>query len=155
MIKNAHNKLTINHNEDGVFGVFYMSQPENGKSGWRSRFFSIRRMIELTQKAPVRYVFLENLRSHLDVFCWQDDRGKPITPNMVLEDPESFPHHAKKIKDAELCYPILISFDKKVIYDGMHRLAKAFSQENFYFIKSITVPHYTLVSSEINISFTF
>lgn len=119
-------KLTIDRKEDGVFGVFFTASSEEGKQEWKGRFFSIERMIELTQKAPIRYVFLEYLRPHLDVFCWEDAKGNAITPNMVIECPELYTKHAEKIISADLCYPILLSADKKVVYDGMHRFGKSF-----------------------------
>ena len=53
--------------------------------------------------------------SLLDEDCWFGDRHEP-TIRRVLE-------HSKKIQDANLAYPIILSEDD-VVMDGLHRICK-------------------------------
>jgi hypothetical protein len=47
----------------------------------------------------------------------------PISPNMVLNNPKKYKNEYKRIQNADLTYPIIISNHN--IVDGVHRLTKA------------------------------
>lgn len=68
---------------------------------------------------------IKDLLWHLNITPWDHD-GKPLTigPKEVMDSPELYPEHFEKIKNADLSYPIDISYNngKWVIVDGLHRL---------------------------------
>jgi hypothetical protein len=57
--------------------------------------------------------------------CWRK-HGKKYSPMDVLKNPTHYEHDMKKIREAELKYPVIMH--NGVIVDGMHRLAKAYLQ---------------------------
>ena len=67
---------------------------------------------------------------HLDLRFWSSEPPKPLfdlVPRRVLEDPSIHPVHARRIRDADLAYPmhVMEHRGRLCIMDGMHRLAKA------------------------------
>jgi len=54
---------------------------------------------------------------------WFDENEKKIAPIEVLADHKISPMHWKKIREADLKYPILVHNSE--IFDGVHRLCKA------------------------------
>jgi hypothetical protein len=134
------------HEDRGVFST-------NSLDGIKVRHFSVQKMIDFSMKLPTIYTPLDRFRYHMELFCWRDERGNPISPRMVLEDARVSPFHAKRILTVDLAYPILVSEDRMTIYDGMHRLAKAFLQKHYFYIKVVFVRHSMFLYSEINISF--
>ena len=52
-----------------------------------------------------------------------DSPRQQITPMKVLENPKKYKDHMRRIKEADLKYPIIV-YDKFVT-DGVHRLTKA------------------------------
>lgn len=136
-----------NYEENGIFSTTLL---DGNVLPSPPRYFSVKRMIEVSRKNKTKYVFLKKLRHKLDCLCWQDSKGNPISPNMVLNNMKLFENHANNILLADLHFPIFISEDMKTIYDGMHRLAKAFLENHFY-IKVIRLLDFQLMSCEINI----
>lgn len=66
----------------------------------------------LVKKVKVSKLWEERYAS---VFCWQQD-GEKI-------DNDFFLHHLKRILEADLSYPIILS-EEEYIFDGVHRLMK-------------------------------
>ena len=65
----------------------------------------------------------------LENILYQNVWGNPgkITPMKVLENPKKYKDHMRRIKHADLKYPIIV-YDKFVI-DGVHRLTKAYLEK--------------------------
>jgi hypothetical protein len=78
--------------------------------------WSVPRLWELARDLPVTSMDLQALASELDSVCWFDEEELPTVRAVAL--------HAKRIFEADLDYPILLSASGHVM-DGMHRLAKA------------------------------
>jgi hypothetical protein len=77
---------------------------------------------------------VKDLEWHLRQPFWSSQRGKgllfDLKPTCVLLDPIQSPYHMARIQDADLNYPICLTGyqGREIIIDGIHRLAKAFSQ---------------------------
>jgi len=76
-------------------------------------------------KPHYQKIKVSDLINNLNYNCW----GDPInhvyhTPNDVINSPTKYESDYKRIKGADLSYPIIITHDMFVI-DGMHRLTKS------------------------------
>lgn len=80
----------------------------------RRAYWMTKRLWELSDSLPVVEVAVADL-AELDQDCWFD--GQPATCRMVAE-------HARRIQDADLDHPIVLSADGGLM-DGGHRVAKA------------------------------
>lgn len=72
---------------------------------------------------------LPPLVHHLRENDWSDwsTPGTPLFSAMnVLQHPDKYKDHYKRILDAELKYPIIIDKKTGYVIDGMHRLAKSY-----------------------------
>jgi predicted DNA-binding helix-hairpin-helix protein len=78
--------------------------------------------------APVTEIELSQIDWLLDV-DWFGTDELPLTPNEVINNPELDSGHYKRIKDADMSYPIDLGLnprvDKLVPFDGLHRMCKA------------------------------
>lgn len=78
--------------------------------------------------APVTEIELSQIDWLLDV-DWFGTDEHPLTPNEVMDNPELDSAHYKRIKDADMSYPIDLGLnprvDKLVPFDGLHRMCKA------------------------------
>lgn len=70
---------------------------------------------------------IKDLEHMLHQNTWRNPSGLQITPIKVLENPQKYKDHMRRIKKADLKYPIII-YDKFVI-DGVHRLTKAYLEK--------------------------
>ena len=72
---------------------------------------------------------VEGLRWHFDLPWWRagDEGWFQVHPRDVMADPDQFPHHHRRIIDADLSFPISVIWrrDRWQILDGIHRAAKA------------------------------
>jgi hypothetical protein len=84
---------------------------EDGLDAW-----DVDRLIELSKSLPVKQVSLESIAEIDSAYWFIDSRDRPTVRNVV--------DHARLIGEADLSYPIILSFDGRVM-DGMHRVAKA------------------------------
>lgn len=82
----------------------------NGRYVWYTE-----RLWELTHNLPVKSVLIESI-AEFDRNCWFA-ADKPPSCRAVAK-------HAKKIYEADLSYPIILSAEG-FLMDGGHRLAKA------------------------------
>lgn len=82
----------------------------NGSWAWR-----VERLIELAADLPPEEVEVASFRE-LDFTVWE---GAPTVREVV--------EHARRIMEADLSYPIIVSADGWIM-DGCHRLAKAFME---------------------------
>ena len=77
---------------------------------------------------PVDHVQVDDLRWQLDLPWWRHD-GKyfAVSPNAVRAEPERYPMHWQRTRDADLSFPIHLVATTPVlrILDGVHRLLKA------------------------------
>jgi hypothetical protein len=76
---------------------------------------------------------LPELTWMLDLPLWQLDGVRfQVSPRQVLADPARFPHHARRIDEADLSRPIhLIRRDGRwTVLDGSHRLASAVRRQD-------------------------
>lgn len=81
----------------------------------------------------------------LDFKCWEN-KGK-ISPKDVIKNKKKYKNDYKRIKKANLKYPIIIA--KNNIVDGVHRLTKAFI-ENRKYIKAYVFDKYLLKKFSLN-----
>jgi hypothetical protein len=71
---------------------------------------------------------LPELTWMLDLPLWQRDGVRfQVSPREVLGEPERFPHHARRIDEADLSRPIHVTRrdGRWTVLDGSHRLASA------------------------------
>ena len=69
---------------------------------------------------------VSDLIEQLEYRCWWDPIQRvTYSPSMVMNNPEKYPAEMKKIQNADLSYPIIVSWDGNIV-DGMHRLSKVF-----------------------------
>ncbi len=78
--------------------------------------------------APVIEIELSQIDWLLDV-DWFGTDEHPLTPNEVMNNPEIDVEHYKRIKSADMAYPIDLGLNprvnKLVPFDGLHRMCKA------------------------------
>ena len=78
--------------------------------------------------APVTEIELSRIDWLLNV-DWFGTDEHPLTPNEVMNNPELDSEHYKRIKNADLSYPIDLGVNpcvnKLVPFDGLHRMCKA------------------------------
>lgn len=78
--------------------------------------------------APVTEIELSQIDWLLDV-DWFGSDERPLTPNEVMDNPGLDSEHYKRIKNADLSYPIDLGLNprvnKLVPFDGLHRICKA------------------------------
>ena len=74
------------------------------------------RLWELAEALPVQEVAIDDI-PEFDMDCWFLDRNVP-TCRAVAE-------HARRINDADLSYPVLLSAEGRLM-DGGHRIGKAY-----------------------------
>jgi len=68
---------------------------------------------------------IKDLIKNLDYKCWgKIDKNQRYSPLDVLENPKKYKNDFKRIKDANLDYPIIMHGN--YVVDGMHRLTKAY-----------------------------
>jgi hypothetical protein len=87
---------------------------------------------------------VSDLHWHLDVPFWPDDKDIlfSIAPNEVLKYPDKHLERYRKIKEADISYPIhIVHFKGKfLVLDGLHRLSKAILEEKAYiFVKIVSL----------------
>lgn len=78
--------------------------------------------------APITEIELSQIDWLLDV-DWFGADEHPLTPNEVMNSPELDVEHYKRIKNADMSYPIDLGLNsrvnKLVPFDGLHRICKA------------------------------
>ncbi len=81
---------------------------------------------------------IEDILFNLNFKGWSN--GKHVySPIDVLKNPKKYPHEIKRIKDADLKYPIMVQISTNFIIDGVHRTIKAMSNGDKY-IKAYIFP---------------
>ena len=79
-------------------------------------------------EVPTEDMHIDELMWILDVPFWEDEDGNiVIAPNEVIHNPDSYPEHREKIRNADTTYPLDIMKNKKgewSILDGIHRFVK-------------------------------
>lgn len=73
----------------------------------------------------------QNLFPQLDVKGWEDSNGNNISAINVIKNKNKYKEHHKRIKKADLRYPIMLTRKYKIV-DGMHRLTKAYLNDKKY-----------------------
>ena len=76
---------------------------------------------------------LPELTWMLDLPLWQRDGVRfLVSPREVLGEPERFPHHARRIDEADLSRPIHVMRrgGRWTVLDGSHRLASAVRRQD-------------------------
>jgi len=94
--------------------------------------YDVEALWELTQDLSIEEVSTNSFGWMLDDPVWSLSDEPDLTPRMVLDHPGDHPEHTRRIAEADLSYPILLTEreypDEKGthhIADGMHRLARA------------------------------
>jgi hypothetical protein len=116
----------------GDFGTYSRCKQDPKTGEFVEKVYSVERMIRECRGLQIYSVFLKDLVCRLDIQCWRDNKGDLISPNMVLNNPSLHANEFKRILNADLTYPIILSFEKNRVCDGMHRLAKAVYEKHFY-----------------------
>lgn len=81
-------------------------------------------------------ILIKDILFNLSFKGWSD--GKHVySPLDVLENPKKYPEEIKRIKDADLNYPIMVT--ENFIVDGVHRTIKALHKGDKY-IKAYVFP---------------
>lgn len=95
---------------------YVSSRPEDGNP---LRYWYIDDLIEQSRDLPVIQVNIHEL-DELDRVAWYGDSAHHgrLTIRQVAD-------HIKRIQDADLAHPIILSADGKLL-DGFHRVAKAY-----------------------------
>ena len=88
--------------------------------------FDVETLHKITKGITPRSYNTDNFLYVLDYPVW-DYRKKALTPREVLDNRDKYPNHWKRILEADLSYPILIT-ERKTVIDGYHRLLKAMIQ---------------------------
>ena len=82
----------------------------------------------------VEKVLVVDLVSVLDIKGWYNKETKEVySANDVLKNPKKYPNDIKRIKEADMKYPIIM-YNGEIV-DGVHRLVKATLDKN-KFIKA-------------------
>ena len=93
-------------------------------------------------KPPVVSVKVSDYTDTLDYDGWgeSNSEGSKYSAKDVLNNPKKYRDEMRRINDADLTYPIIISDcgDKKYIVDGVHRLTKA-TLTHQIFIKAVII----------------
>lgn len=76
-------------------------------------------------KVKTTLVPIKDILFNLEVKGWANSKGR-YSPVEVLKNPKKYPEEIKKIKEANLKYPIML--DGNNIADGVHRTIKAIQQ---------------------------
>lgn len=92
---------------------YYFRPSANGYYAW-----DVDRLVELSKNFEVKQIRLDSIKEVDENHWFNDDEP---TCRAIFE-------HAKLIRDADLKYPIILSETGRVM-DGMHRVGKAFLQE--------------------------
>lgn len=77
---------------------------------------------------PVRPFAVHTFRWLLELPLWQCNGVRfQVAPRQVLDAPDQFPDHLRRVRAADLSYPVHVirHRGRLVILDGFHRLAKA------------------------------
>lgn len=77
-----------------------------------------------TYKHPVTTLSIPTIEWQMEQNVWGDWSPRDVLNHM---DSKKYAENAKRIRDAELAYPIIVT-NKGVIVDGYHRFAKAISK---------------------------
>lgn len=86
--------------------------------------YSVDRLWELAEKLPVKTVELDEYRDQLEDRVWREGSEK-VSPLDIDEKSK----HWKRMKEADLSFPILVAPDGEIM-DGYHRLLKAHVEGN-------------------------
>ncbi|WP_372368664.1 chromosome partitioning protein ParB [Candidatus Uabimicrobium sp. HlEnr_7] len=78
--------------------------------------WNVERLWSLAKELSSTLTDIESIQT-LDENCWFFERKQPTVREVAS--------HVKRIYEADLSYPIILSVDG-VVMDGVHRLAKAF-----------------------------
>jgi len=101
-------------------------------------YFSVDMMFSFIEffKPQVSKIKIDKLINDLYITSWSDEDNNPeednrISPMDVLKNPDRFPHHKKRIINANLDYPLIIQKQGEDfhIIDGNHRFAKLYMQK--------------------------
>ena len=72
---------------------------------------------------PIVNVNVDTLKKHMNIKYWEFPGT--IKPNDVIQNPQQYPDHIKRIKKCDLRYPIFMNKNGTKIYDGLHRLTRS------------------------------
>jgi len=74
----------------------------------------------------VTKIRVKDMQDTLEYKGWGDpSKGIRYSANDVLENPKKYPDEMKRVKNANLRYPIIMYGNPGYIVDGVHRLTKA------------------------------
>ena len=86
------------------------------RSGDDTLIWDVDRLVNLSSRLPRITIQVDSVRE-LDEVYWSGAGREQMTCREVVG-------HARLMNEADLCYPIILSEDGRVM-DGMHRVAKA------------------------------
>lgn len=101
---------------------------------------------------PVSEINIQDLLWHFDMPVWEKDETDDwnLTPWEVIHKKSGTTEHRKRVQDADLQHPLIITRykDRLVILDGVHRLAKAYMEKSSA-VKAKVIP-YDYLAKRIN-----
>lgn len=108
------------------WGELVAATPESVKAALPMVPWELDRLWSL--QLPVRRLDVEQFAPLLELPLWQRDGVRfQVAPRQVLDRPDEFPDHLRRVMDSDLAYPIhaVHHNGRLVVMDGFHRLVKA------------------------------
>ena len=84
--------------------------------------------IYFTKPAPVDFAINDTLLQTLSYKGWGDPQGEQYSALDVLANPEKYPQEMQRIDNADLSYPIIVTYNNYIV-DGVHRLTRAYLEK--------------------------
>lgn len=105
-------------------------------------YYDVKKIVTNAAEIEVQEVQVELFREQLQEQVWDDPFSRPIDIIKRMDTEVEYldrlvAGHAKRIREADLQFPVLVNIDTGLIIDGMHRLSKCF----YYNIPTILVKY--------------
>jgi disulfide oxidoreductase YuzD len=93
---------------------------------WNGKKYKVADLIEKSKQSVSSEIKIGELKFEMKGKIWKDDDGNKCSPYDVITNTgtEKYQSHLRRILQAKLSYPILVTNDLTII-DGYHRVAKA------------------------------
>jgi hypothetical protein len=104
---------------------------------FQGKMYNVYAIIDFLKDAPIELVPTKTFAPMVAAGMkhWDDAEGESLEPHEMLRDwPAAknnslWTEHVAKIEAADLAHPIIVHRPTNTVFDGMHRLAKAFRDQ--------------------------